>query len=70
MKGENIEKFEFGNCFFCDKLVIISDEYCSREDYENLHKQFDIIPERLGGKIGNKIICKSCKNDIWDMVQF
>lgn len=63
------QKLEFGDCFFCDKLVIISDNAYLREDYENLQKLLGSIPERLGGKIGNKIICKSCKDDIWTMVQ-
>ena len=60
---------ELENCFFCDKMVMITDVACSRKDYENLHKLIDTIPDRLGGKIGNKIVCKSCRADIWTMAQ-
>ena len=65
----DLQKLEFGSCFFCDRLVIISDKACLKEDYENLQKLLGNIPEKLGGKIGNKIICKSCKGDIWAMAQ-
>lgn len=68
MKVE-LEKFEFGSCFFCDKFVILSDKNCSTKDYDNLRKLLGNMPERFGGKIGNKTICKSCKEDIWTMVQ-
>ena len=42
---------------------------CSKEDYENIRKILGNIPERIGGKIGNKIVCKSCRGDIWSMAQ-
>lgn len=42
---------------------------CSKEDYENLRQILGEIPERIGGKIGNKSICKSCKGDIWSLAQ-
>jgi hypothetical protein len=34
------------------------------QDFEIIQKIFGYIPEISGGKIGNKLICKSCKNDI------
>lgn len=65
-----LEKLEFGACFFCDRLVIIRDKrLLSLEDIENFRKLFGCVPERLGTMIGNKIICKSCKADICTMVQ-
>lgn len=72
MKSEesiDLKKLELGTCFFCDKLVMFRDKRLSLEDIENLRKLFGCVPERLGGMIGNKIVCKSCKGDIWAMVQ-
>ena len=63
------EKFDLGRCFFCDKLIMVDSINCSKEDYENIRKILGNIPERIGGNIGNKIICKSCRGDIWSMVQ-
>ena len=65
------EKFDLGRCFFCDKLIMMDSTkcLCSKEDYENIRKILGNVPERIGGKIGNKIICKSCRDDIWSMVQ-
>ena len=67
--GKILRKFEFGSCFFCDKVIIVSENHCLTEDYGNLRELFGDMPERLGGKIGNKVICKSCKGDIWALVQ-
>ena len=65
------EKFDLGRCFFCDKLIMMDSTkcLCSKEDYENIRKILGNIPERIGGKIGNKIVCKSCRGDIWSMAQ-
>lgn len=64
----DFKKFEFGTCFFCDKLVTVSEKIYSKEDYKNLRELLGEIPEKPGGKIGNKIICKSCKGDILAML--
>lgn len=70
MEGEKVlQKFEFGSCFFCDKVIIISEDHCLIEDYGILRKLFGNVPERLGGKVGSKVMCKSCKGDIWALVQ-
>ncbi len=65
----NEKKLDLGRCFFCDKLVMVDSINCLKEDYENIRKILGNIPDRIGGKIGNKIICKSCRDDILSMIQ-
>jgi hypothetical protein len=60
--------FEPIECFFCNKSVLPLD---FREKYgwtldviSNLQKQFGFVPEKQAGKIGNKIICEKCLEDL------
>lgn len=72
MKAEepiDLKRLELGTCFFCDRLVMSRDKRLSRKEIENLQALFGCVPERLGSMIGNKIICKSCKADIWAIAQ-
>ncbi len=51
-------------CFFCNKLTFSNDKLYSREYYQKLQKLIGTIPNTFGGKIGNKIVCDLCKNEI------
>ena len=62
------ERVNIQNCFFCDKLTFSNEIYLTKKDFEDIQKSIGTIPESFGCKIGNKIICKSCVNDIYNMV--
>ena len=57
-------------CFFCDKIVFSDGTLYSKENFKDLQKVIGTIPESFGGKIGNKIVCKLCANDIYDIVNY
>ncbi len=67
MKQEHVN---IQNCFFCDKLTFSNAIYHTKKEFENIQKSIGIIPETFGGKVGNKIVCKSCAEDIYNLVTY
>ena len=68
-----LEKLEFRNCFFCNKILITNLDISNTREYgeslRNIFGDFTKISGHAGQKIGNKFICDDCKNDIWAMAQ-
>lgn len=60
----NVEDFE--QCFFCDRKTIPLDfEYSwNLEMIGKIREFLGSMPERKAGKIGNKVICKTCVIDL------
>jgi hypothetical protein len=54
-------------CFFCEK-IIIPFKYVSMQEvlsfFKKNHMEYTLNHERSRRKIGNKIICFSCEEDI------
>jgi hypothetical protein len=71
-KKYNLEqKIEFASCFFCDK-TILARELTTEEIIEYTKSLTDIIGDYTKlkpNKIGKKLICDSCRGDIWGLVQ-
>lgn len=60
-------------CFFCDKIIIPLN-ILSLDDIENFFKknniEFTLNHERSRTKIGNKIICLRCEDDLRKIINF
>ncbi len=64
------QKVEFLTCFFCDKTLIPKLSISERQMYcVSMSELLGDFTKLEAYKIGKKHICRSCKNEIWSMVQ-
>lgn len=63
---------ELNKCFFCDK-IIIPFKYVSMQEVQDFYKkynlEFSLNHERSRLKIGKKIVCLRCEEDIREITQ-
>lgn len=56
----------FKKCYFCDKEVVDRNNFEESREYFKRYHQLQLY---IAGKIGDKIVCKNCKGDIWELAQ-
>lgn len=65
-------KNDLVKCHFCDKFVIPMGFiwYHTIEQAKQFRELFGEVPENAVGKVGNKIICRSCLGDLEMLLPF